>query len=78
MQNNILENSDASLQPPHQPFQDSESEKHGEPRNQVPEEGSESEEGCYEFPRLFTQFPIIFLVIVNIVKKVLTNMPYLA
>ena len=36
-----------------------ESEKHGESRNQVPEEGSESEEGCHE------SIDILFVIFYN-------------
>ena len=40
-----------------------ESEKHGEPRNHVPEEGSESEEGWLAFHWLFSQLNINLFVL---------------
>ena len=49
-----------------------ESEKHGEPRNQVPEEGSGSEEGWLEIPDFqlnFLKFMFFNEFIQELIKK---------
>jgi hypothetical protein len=59
-------------------MEESESKKHGEPRNQVPEEGSESEEGWHEFLEYLLNFYLKVLVSLRLFNNLLENRPDLS